>query len=125
MTSVFRVAILALAAVLALATARATFAQDPSTGSGQAYPTKPIRFVIGPAPDVLARLVGQKLTGVWGQQIVVDQRPGAGGIIAAEIVAKAPPDGYTWLLSTGAYPTLVDLYPKCRRNWSRSWRCRM
>lgn len=78
----------------------------------QDYPTKPIRFVIGPAPDVMARLVGQKLTDVWGQQIVVDQRPGAGGIIAAEIVAKAPPDGYTWLLSTGAYPTLIGLYPK-------------
>jgi tripartite-type tricarboxylate transporter receptor subunit TctC len=61
---------------------------------------------------VLARLVGQKLTDAWGQQVIVDQRPGAGGIIAGETVAKAPPDGYTWLLSTGAYPTLVGLYPK-------------
>lgn len=87
-------------------------AQSPSPSSGQAYPTKPIRFVIGPAPDVLARMVGQKLTDAWAQQIVVDQRPGAGGIIAGETVAKAPPDGYTWLLSTGAYPTLVGLYPK-------------
>ena len=78
----------------------------------QSYPAKPVRFVIGPAPDVLARLVGQKLTDMWGQQIVVDQRPGAGGIIAADIVAKAQPDGYTWLLSTGAYTTLVVLYPK-------------
>lgn len=78
----------------------------------QDYPVKPIRFVIGPAPDVLARLVGQKLTDAWGQQVIVDQRPAAGGIIAAEIVAKASPDGYTWLLSTGAYPTLVGLYPK-------------
>jgi tripartite-type tricarboxylate transporter receptor subunit TctC len=82
------------------------------TALGQAYPAKPIRFVIGPAPDVLARMVGQKLSDAWGQQIVVDQRPGAGGIIAAEIVAKAAPDGYTWLLSTGAYTTLVGLYPK-------------
>ena len=78
----------------------------------QAYPAKPIRFVIGPAPDVLARMVGQKLSDAWGQQVVVDQRPGAGGIIAAETVAKAAPDGYTWLLSTGAYTTLVGLYPK-------------
>ena len=78
----------------------------------QSYPAKPVRFVIGPAPDVLARLVGQKLTDMWGQQIVVDQRPGAGGIIAADIVAKAQPDGYTWLLSTGAYTTLVVPYPK-------------
>jgi tripartite-type tricarboxylate transporter receptor subunit TctC len=82
------------------------------SATAQDYPAKPIRFVIGPAPDVLARLVGQKLTEAWGQQVVVDQRPGAGGILAAEIVAKAPPDGYTWLLSTGAYTTLVGLYPK-------------
>jgi tripartite-type tricarboxylate transporter receptor subunit TctC len=98
-----RVAIL-LSAVCALASAAGAFAQE--------YPTKPIRFVIGPAPDVLARLVGQKLTDAWGQQVIVDQRPGAGGIIAGETVAKAPPDGYTWLLSTGAYPTLIGLYPK-------------
>jgi tripartite-type tricarboxylate transporter receptor subunit TctC len=78
----------------------------------QDYPVKPVRFVLGPAPDVLARLVGQKLTESWGQQVIVDQRPAAGGIIAGEIVAKAPPDGYTWLLSTGAYPTVVGLYPK-------------
>jgi tripartite-type tricarboxylate transporter receptor subunit TctC len=76
------------------------------------WPTKPIRILVGASPDVLPRLVGQKLTDVWGQQIVVDQRPGAGGIIAGELVAKAPPDGYTWLLSTGAYTTLVGLYPK-------------
>lgn len=98
-----RVAILALS-VLGSVTFRPVLAQD--------YPAKPIRFVIGPAPDVLARLVGQKLTDAWGQQVIVDQRPGAGGIIAGETVAKAPPDGYTWLLSTGAYPTLVGLYPK-------------
>ena len=80
------------------------------TASAQQYPSKPIRFIIGPAPDVLARLVGQKLSDNWGQQVVVDQRPGAGGILAAETVAKAAPDGYTWLLSTGAYTVLVGLY---------------
>jgi tripartite-type tricarboxylate transporter receptor subunit TctC len=68
--------------------------------------------VIGPAPDVLARLVGQKLSDSWGQQIVVDQRPGAGGIIAAETVAKAPADGYTWLMTTGANTTLIALNSK-------------
>jgi tripartite-type tricarboxylate transporter receptor subunit TctC len=87
-------------------------AQDAATSSGQGFPAKPVRFVIGPAPDVLARMVGQKLTEAWGQQVIVDQRPGAGGIIAGETVAKAAPDGYTWLLSTGAYPTLIGLYPK-------------
>lgn len=80
--------------------------------SAQQFPGKPIRFIIGPAPDVLARLVGQKLSDTWGQQVVVDQRPGAGGILAAEMVAKAPPDGHTWLLSTGAYTVLVGLHSK-------------
>jgi tripartite-type tricarboxylate transporter receptor subunit TctC len=87
----------------------------------QEYPVKPIRFIIGPAPDVLARLIGQKLTEAWGQQVIVDQRPAAGGIIAGEAVAKAAPDGYTWLLSTGAYPTLVGLYPKLPFDFTRDF----
>jgi tripartite-type tricarboxylate transporter receptor subunit TctC len=87
----------------------------------QDYPVKPIRFVIGPAPDVLARLIGQKLTDAWGQQVIVDQRPAAGGIIAGEAVAKAAPDGYTWLLSTGAYPTLVGLYPTLPFDFTRDF----
>src|SRR5436305_10578974 len=78
----------------------------------QSYPSKPIRFIVGPGPDVLARLIGQKLTDSWGQQVVVDQRPGAGGMIAADLVAKAPPDGYTLLLTTGAYTINHTLYPK-------------
>ena len=78
----------------------------------QEFPAKPIRFIVGPGPDVLARIVGQKLTDAWGQQILVDQRPGAGGIIAAETVAKSPADGYTMLLSTGTYTTIPSLYKK-------------
>jgi tripartite-type tricarboxylate transporter receptor subunit TctC len=69
----------------------------------QDYPAKPIRFVVGPGPDALARAVSQKLTDAWGQQIVIDQRPGAGGSIAADIVAKARGDGYTLLLATGSH----------------------
>lgn len=69
----------------------------------QEYPAKPIRFVVGPGPDALARAVSQKLTDAWGQQIVIDQRPGAGGSIAADIVAKARGDGYTLLLATGSH----------------------
>ena len=78
----------------------------------QSYPSRPIRFIVGPAPDVLPRLIGQKLTDAWGQQIVVDQRPGAGGIIAAETTAKATPDGYTLLLTTGAYTVNAVYYSK-------------
>jgi tripartite-type tricarboxylate transporter receptor subunit TctC len=83
-----------------------------AAAAGQDYPAKPIRFIVGPGPDVLARIVGQKLTDAWGQQVLVDQRPGAGGIIAAETVAKSPPDGYTMLLSTGTYTTIPSLYKK-------------
>lgn len=69
----------------------------------QNYPTKPIRLIVGAGPDVLARIIGQNLASVLGQPVLVDQRPGAGGIIAADNVAKAAPDGYTLLLSTSAY----------------------
>ncbi|MDB5804652.1 MAG: tripartite tricarboxylate transporter substrate binding protein [Betaproteobacteria bacterium] len=71
--------------------------------AAQQYPDKPIRIIVGPGPDTLARLLGAHLTSVWGQQILVDQRPAAGGIVAADVVAKAPPDGYTLLLSTGSF----------------------
>jgi tripartite-type tricarboxylate transporter receptor subunit TctC len=78
----------------------------------QTYPVKPVRFIVGPGPDVLPRLLGQKLTESWGHQVVVDQRPGAGGIIAADTVAKSAPDGYTLLLTTGAYTINASLYQK-------------
>jgi tripartite-type tricarboxylate transporter receptor subunit TctC len=67
----------------------------------EAYPNRPIRMVVGFAagggPDIVARLIAPKLTSVFGRQVVVDNRPGAGGSIAEEIVAKAAPDGYTLL----------------------------
>jgi tripartite-type tricarboxylate transporter receptor subunit TctC len=84
-----------LGATLALAGIAPAHAQE--------YPDKPIRIIVGPGPDALARLVGQRFTEAWGQQIIVDQRPAAGGIVAADAVAKAPPDGYTLLLSTGSF----------------------
>jgi tripartite-type tricarboxylate transporter receptor subunit TctC len=74
------------------------------TAQAQNYPSKPIRVVIpypaGGAGDVIARSVGAKLTEQWGQQILVDNRPGAGGNIGTESVARAPADGYTLLLGT-------------------------
>lgn len=81
--------------------------------SAQSYPNKPIRIINttaagGPA-ELVVRIVGQKLTEAWGQQIVVDSRPGAGGIIGAEIAAKASPDGYTLLLGSGATMVFAPL----------------
>ncbi len=85
----------------------------------QNYPTKPVRFVIGPAPDLLPRLIAQKLSESWGQQVIVDQRPGAGGVIAGDLVSKAAPDAYTWLMSTGSFYVLDALYPKLPYNMVR------
>lgn len=84
---------------------------------GQTYPAKPIRVVVpytagGPA-DLLVRGLGQKLNEVWGQQILVENKPGANEIIAAQDVAKSPPDGYTYLLASDAVFSLNGyLYSK-------------
>jgi tripartite-type tricarboxylate transporter receptor subunit TctC len=85
-------------------------AQTHSTGSGQAYPAKPIRIIVGPGPDALARVIGQKLTDAWGQPVIIDQRGGGGGTISAEAVAKAAPDGYTLLLATGTHTINPSMY---------------
>lgn len=78
-------------------------------GASSEYPVKPIRILVGPGPDALARVYGQKFTDAWGQQVVIDQRPGAGGTIAAEMVAKAAADAYTLLLATGSYTINASL----------------
>ena len=85
--------------VLAAATASTAFAAQ----GGAAYPNRPVRWVVpftpGASNDIIARLVGQKLTESWSQQFVVDNRPGAGGAVGADTVAQATPDGYTLLLA--------------------------
>ncbi len=92
-----------------------------AAANAQDFPTRPIRLVLGPSPDLLSRMVGQKLAESWGQQVVIDQRPAAGGIIAGETVAKAPADGYTWLLSTASFVTLAGLYPKLPFDFQRDF----
>lgn len=81
----------------------------------QSWPTKPVRIVVpftaGSATDILARTFGQKLSESWGQPVVIDNRPGAGGSIGAGIVAKSPPDGYTLLVHSAAYAVNPSMYP--------------
>lgn len=80
----------------------------------QTFPVKPIRFVVpssaGGGNDYLARLFGARITENWGQQVLVDLRPGAAGIVGSEIVAKAPPDGHTILIVATGYGLNPSLY---------------
>jgi len=76
----------------------------------QTYPAKPVRIVVGPGPDALARVIGQQITQAWGQPVIIDQRGGGGGTISAEAVAKAAPDGYTLLLATGTHTINPSMY---------------
>jgi tripartite-type tricarboxylate transporter receptor subunit TctC len=106
--------LLAAAAMLVLASSGSVFAQ---TAPSSAWPDKPIRIVVGFAPggftDVLARLLGQKLSERLGQPVVVDNKPGAAGTLGADIVAKAKPDGYTLLLAhSNSNSVAPALYPK-------------
>ena len=88
-----------------------------TAAQAQAYPARPIRFVVPYAPggplDLIARAIGQKLTEATGQAVVVDNKPGAGGNIGADIVAKAAPDGYTIVMGAVATHAInPTLYPK-------------
>src|SRR5258707_10727352 len=96
----------------ALAVAQAAFAQGAKT-----YPDKPVRVVVGYSPgglpDTIARVVGQNLSERWGQQFVVENKPGANGILGAEFVAKAAPDGYTLLMTDNSTHAIIPfLYSK-------------
>ena len=85
--------------------------------AGQTYPTKPVRFVVASGPggstDGLARILGDRLGPMWNQAVVYDNRPGAGGLLAGDVTARATPDGYTLLFSTSAAIAVsVSLYRK-------------
>ena len=83
---------------------------------GQGYPQKPIRIVVpfpaGGTTDILARAIGQKLTEQWKQQVIIDNRPGAGANIGAEVAARSPPDGYTLFGISTAHAINPSLYGK-------------
>jgi tripartite-type tricarboxylate transporter receptor subunit TctC len=92
----------------------ACLAQAAPRAAGQAWPSKPVRFVAPFAPggpvDIIGRLIGVKLTEYLGQQIIIDNRPGAGGNIGTAAVAKSAPDGYTALVTSSAFVVNVSLF---------------
>jgi tripartite-type tricarboxylate transporter receptor subunit TctC len=104
---------LARAALAALALGLALPAADTAA---QAYPARPVRLIVpfppGGATDIIARLVSDRLTEMWGQTVLVDYKPGAGTIVGTEVVAKAPPDGYTM----GMVITAHVLNPSLRKD---------
>lgn len=89
------------------------FAFLSAASQAQSWPTKPVRLLVplpaGTAPDIVARLIGDKLTGIWGQPVVVENRPGAGGIPAMSALSRAAPDGYTIALVPASVVTLTPL----------------
>ncbi len=98
-----------LVTVAALSLAAAAAHADP-------YPSKPVRILVpyaaGGAVDVLARTIGQSLSKTWGQQPVIENRPGAGGIIASQALTQSAPDGYTLILVASGHPLNQFFYPK-------------
>ncbi len=93
----------------ALALSLPVFAQVGD--AARSFPSKPMRIIVGPGPDIVGRLVGQKLIEAWGQQVIVETRPGGGGVVAGEMVAKANADGYTMLLASAAYTINAVMQP--------------
>jgi tripartite-type tricarboxylate transporter receptor subunit TctC len=93
----------------------AMFALAATLAHGQGFPSKPVKIVVpftaGSATDILARNVGQKLGELWGQPVVIENRPGAGGTIGAAIVAKSPADGYTLMVHSAAQAVNPAIYP--------------
>jgi tripartite-type tricarboxylate transporter receptor subunit TctC len=104
-----------LSAVVTTLTAAVLFGHVPAAAAAD-YPNRPIRFVVGVPPggptDIFARLVGQRLTEVWGQSVVIDNRAGAGQTIGADIVARSAPDGYTLFMCTQTFAVNPSIFKK-------------
>src|SRR3954463_9136463 len=98
-----------------------------SAGAGaQSWPQKPVRFIVpfppGGATDISARLIGEKLTEIWGQQVVIENRGGAGGSVGAAEAARATPDGYTLFFPSGSVVTANQhIYEKLNYNPERDF----
>ena len=112
-TTRFRLRFHTALAVLLTSTATTTMVQTPAAAE---FPVKPIRFIVpfppGGGTDITARTIAQKLSERWGQQVVVDNRPGANGTIGVDIASKSAPDGYTITMISSSHAVNVSLYAK-------------
>jgi tripartite-type tricarboxylate transporter receptor subunit TctC len=101
---------------LVLAAGAVALPAVPRIARAQAYPTRPVRMIIplsaGSASDILARTLASRLSENWGQPVVVENRPGAGTTLGADVVAKAAPDGHTLLINSAAFAASAAIYPK-------------
>ena len=108
MVQVWRATALVAVAVLGIG--------HPPVTSSQSYPAKPVRILVGFAPggstDTISRIIAPRLSERLGQQVIVDNRPGAAGNLAAELAAKAAPDGYTVFMASASHSINASLYPK-------------
>jgi tripartite-type tricarboxylate transporter receptor subunit TctC len=113
--------------LLALMAALASLAlAPPAPAAAQDFPSRPVRFIVpyaaGGSGDLLARLLGNKLASIWGQQVVVDNRAGGGGLIGTEAAARSEPDGYTLYLATdGPLTVAASLYKRVPYDWKRDF----
>jgi tripartite-type tricarboxylate transporter receptor subunit TctC len=113
--------------LLALMAALASLAlAPPAPAAAQDFPSRPVRFIVpyaaGGSGDLLARLLGNKLASLWGQQVVVDNRAGGGGLIGTEAAARSEPDGYTLYLATdGPLTVAASLYKRVPYDWKRDF----
>jgi tripartite-type tricarboxylate transporter receptor subunit TctC len=108
-------------AVMALA----MWAVPAADAAQPAYPEKPIRLIIGSAPgsgpDIISRIVAERLYKAWGQRVVVDSRPGVAGILSAELALRANPDGYTWMMLTSQLFVATSVYPDLKFNLDKDF----
>ncbi len=90
-----------------------------------AFPDKPIRLILGSAPgsgpDIISRLLAERLYGEWGQRVIVDSRAGVAGILSAELALRANPDGYTWMMLTSQLFVATSVYPDLKFNLDKDF----